>query len=279
MNDEDIKKKVRERYGRAASTGVSCCAPSAAGGCCGGTAKAEEVASFKVGYSAEELAKIPGDADLGLGCGNPSALAGLRAGETVLDLGAGAGIDCFLASKKVGRRGRVIGVDMTPEMIERARKNARTSGLANVEFRLGEIENLPVADGAVDVIISNCVVNLSTDKPRVFREAFRVLKPGGRMMVSDLALLKPLPAAVRKSVELYVSCVAGALLKEDYLAVIRGAGFEGVEVVSEKAYPLDLVFDDPDARRTADRLGLPTEKIADLAASVVSLNIRAEKRP
>jgi arsenite methyltransferase len=276
--DDEIRKKVRERYAQAAGTGSSCCAPAKAG-CCGGGEPEPlgEQASLKVGYSPEELAGVPEEANLGLGCGNPSALADLREGETVLDLGAGAGIDCFLAARKVGPRGRVIGVDMTAEMVERARANVRTSGLANVEFRLGEIEHLPVADGSVDVIISNCVVNLSTDKARVFREALRVLRPGGRMMISDLALLKPLPEAIRKSVELYVSCVAGTLLKDDYLGVIREAGFGAVEVVGEKAFPPELILDNPDARRIAEQHGLSADDLADTVGSVVSLNIRAEK--
>lgn len=180
---------------------------------------------------------IPAEANLGLGCGNPTALAGLKPGETVLDLGSGAGIDCFLAARRVGPTGRVIGVDMTPEMIDRARANARRGGFSNVEFRLGEIENLPLADSSVDVIISNCVINLSTDKPRVFREAFRVLRPGGRLLVSDLVLTSPLPAAVSQSLDAYVACVAGALTREDYLSAITAAGFKNIEVVTEKNFP------------------------------------------
>jgi ubiquinone/menaquinone biosynthesis C-methylase UbiE len=187
------------------------------------------------GYSAEELQAIPEQARMGLGCGNPTALASLREGEVVLDLGAGGGIDCFLAAIAVGKAGKVIGVDMTPEMLHRAREIAGNGGYDNVEFRLGEIENLPVADGTGDVVISNCVINLSTDKSRVFGEAYRVLKPGGRLMVSDIVLTKELPDDVRKSLAAYAGCVAGALLKEDYLAAIAGAGFESVEVVSEQS--------------------------------------------
>jgi arsenite methyltransferase len=191
--------------------------------------------AMQIGYSAEELQSIPEEARMGLGCGNPTALASLKEGEVVLDLGAGGGIDCFLASVAVGKTGRVIGVDMTPEMLHRARENARNGSYDNVEFRLGEIENLPVADGTVDVVISNCVINLSPDKARVFNEAYRVLKPGGRVMVSDMVLTRELPENVRNSLAAYAGCVAGASLKEDYLATITKAGFEDVEVVSEQS--------------------------------------------
>ena len=189
-----------------------------------------------VGYSAEELQAIPEEARMGLGCGNPTALASLKEGEVVLDLGAGGGIDCFLAAVAVGETGRVIGVDMTPEMLHRARENARNGGYDNVEFRLGEIENLPLADSTVDAVISNCVVNLSPDKARVFKEAYRVLKPGGRVMVSDIVLTRELPEDIRNSLAAYAGCVAGASLKEDYLATIAKAGFENVEIVSEQSY-------------------------------------------
>ena len=192
--------------------------------------------AMAVGYSAEELQAIPEEARMGLGCGNPTALASLKEGEVVLDLGAGGGIDCFLAAVAVGKTGKIIGVDMTPEMLHRARDNARQGGYDNVEFRLGEIENLPVADSTVDAVISNCVVNLAPDKARVFKEAYRVLKPGGRVMVSDIVLTRELPDDIRSSLAAYAGCVAGALLKEDYLATIAGAGFENIEVVSEQAY-------------------------------------------
>ncbi len=210
----------------------SCCAPQGAMGaasCC----SPQGAASQAVGYSAEELGSIPEGANMGLGCGNPAALASLEKGEVVLDLGAGGGIDCFLAADAVGEEGSVIGVDMTPEMVEKARENARKGGYKNVDFRLGEIENLPVADNTVDAVISNCVINLSPDKPQVFKEAYRTLKPGGRVMVSDIVLLKELPEHIKSSVEAYAGCVAGASRKEDYLAAIATAGFNDVEVVSE----------------------------------------------
>jgi arsenite methyltransferase len=277
VKDNDIKKHVRDRYARAAKTSSSCCGPVSSP-CCGGQSDVSQgQASRKVGYSPEELAAVPEDANLGLGCGNPTALAGLKPGETVLDLGSGAGIDCFLAAKKVGPSGRAIGVDMTPEMIDRARENARKNGIANVEFRLGEIENLPVADDTVDVILSNCVINLSTDKPRVFREAFRVLRPGGRMMVSDLALKKPLPQAIRGSVEAYVACIAGAMVKDEYLGAIRDAGFKKVEIVSEKTFPAELVLEDSLAPEIVKKLKIPQKELKEHISSVLSLNVSASK--
>jgi arsenite methyltransferase len=277
VKDTEIKKQVRDRYAAAAKTSSSCCG-QVSSPCCGGASNLDQdKASQMVGYSAEELAAIPEDANLGLGCGNPTALAGLKPGETVLDLGSGAGIDCFLAAKKVGPSGRVIGVDMTPEMVDRARENARKNGAANVEFRLGEIENLPAADGSVDVIISNCVINLSTDKPRVFREAFRVLRPGGRVMVSDLVLRKPLPQAIRESVEAYVACIAGALVKDEYLDAIRAAGFEDVAVVQEKGFPAELVLEDTLAPEVLRKLKIPRRELEEHVSSVLSLNVAASK--
>ena len=231
---DDPRATVREKYGAIAEGRKpdGCCST----GCCSG---GDEVLS-EIGYSDAQAAAIPEGANLGLGCGNPLAHADVRAGETVLDLGSGAGIDCFLATKEVGPGGHVIGVDMTPAMIEKARANARKGGYANVEFRLGEIEHLPVADASVDVVISNCVVNLSPDKPRAFREAFRALKPGGRLVVSDLVLVRPLSPELQRNVDLYVGCVAGAAMKSEYLDFIRAAGFEAVEVAAESGYSVGL---------------------------------------
>lgn len=275
VRKQDIKKAVRERYAGAARTGGSCCGQASP--CCGQTVSAAET-GLMVGYSKDELKALPGGANLGLGCGNPTALAGLRRGEVVLDLGSGAGVDCFLAARKVGPEGRVIGVDMTPEMIDRARTNAVKGGYNNVEFRLGEIENLPVADAGVDVIISNCVINLSTDKPRVFREAFRVLRDGGRLLVSDLVLKKPLPAEISGSLDAYVACVAGAMVREDYLAAIKEAGFVGIEVLSEKGYPAELLLEEALAREMSIRLGVPFDKLMERLSSVLSISVRAEKQ-
>jgi SAM-dependent methyltransferase len=219
---------------------------------------------------------VPDGANLGLGCGNPLAHAELKEGEVVVDLGSGAGFDCFLAARKVGPSGRVIGVDMTPEMIERARANARKGGYSNVEFRLGEIEHLPVADNFAGMIISNCVINLSTDKPQVFREALRVLKAGGRLMVSDLVLLRPLPESVRASVEAYAGCISGAMLKEDYLGAMTEAGFREVELVGEAPYSIGS--SNPDASELAALAeGLPAEEAAAAAGPVVSIQVRAVK--
>ncbi len=275
MKKDEIKRKVRNRYAEAATRDSSCCGPSSCG--CAETGLDEQKASQRIGYTAEDLSKVPDESNLGLGCGNPTAIAGLKEGETVLDLGAGAGIDCFLAANKVGPSGRVIGVDMTPEMVDRARENARQSGYTNVEFRLGEIENLPAADNSVDVVISNCVINLSPEKDRVFREAFRVLKPGGRMFVSDLVLRKPLPEALRESAEVYTACVAGAMLRDDYLREIRAAGFGDLEVVSESSFPADLVLEDPAASEVIHKLKVSHEELVDALNSVISLNVKAVK--
>jgi SAM-dependent methyltransferase len=232
---EDIRTVVREKYGAIAERGGTCCdeGTGCGCGCVSDTLSA-------IGYSAEETRAIPEGANLGLGCGNPLAYAAARPGETVLDLGAGGGIDCFLAAREVGPSGRVIGVDMTPAMIERARANAAKSGATNVEFRLGEIEHLPVADASVDLVISNCVINLSPRKPQVFAEAFRALKPGGRIVVSDLVLTRPLPPALQQRVDLLVGCVAGASLRDDYLRMMREAGFAAVEIADESGYDVGL---------------------------------------
>ncbi len=218
-SQDTVRAAVREVYGRAASGG-------AVPGCCGTTPGA----SLQLGYTPEDLAAVPQGADLGLGCGNPQAVAALRPGETVLDLGSGAGFDCFLAAKQVGPSGRVIGVDMTPAMVSKARSNAERVQAKNVEFRLGEIEHLPVADGSVDVILSNCVINLSPDKEAVFREALRVLRPGGRLAISDVVATAPLPQDIRGQLEAFTGCIAGAAGIEEHERVLRAAGFEDVRV-------------------------------------------------
>jgi len=233
--------------------------------------------SREIGYTDRELGSVPEGADLGLGCGNPVALASLKEGETVLDLGSGGGLDSFLAANKVGATGRVIGVDMTPEMIDRARRNASKEKYRNVEFRLGEIENLPVADSSVDAILSNCVINLSLDKGRVFKEAFRVLRPGGRLMVSDIVLLKDLPRAVKDSVAAYVGCIAGALRKETYLNHIRAAGFKDVEIVGESIFPVGQTCDDSSIKETAKSLGITVEKMNEIAKTIASIKVKAIK--
>jgi arsenite methyltransferase len=274
VKQDDVKKVVREGYAKVAKGSGSCCGPASS--CCGAAPAAKET-SRRVGYSDEEIAAAPDGANLGLGCGNPLALASLKQGETVLDLGSGAGFDCFLAAKQVGSRGRVIGVDMTPEMLDKARENARTAGVANVEFRLGEIENLPVADNTADAVISNCVINLAPDKKRVFAEAFRALKPGGRLMVSDLVLTAPLPKAVQDSVSAYVGCLAGASLKADYLKAIELAGFENVQVASEEPFPLDMIVSDPTAQAVVKDLKVTPQEAGRIASTVVSVKVSARK--
>ena len=262
----DIRIAVREKYGEIAE-GRSC-------GCgCGCSLDQPEKADMwahataldQIGYTAEQKAAVPEGANLGLGCGNPVALADVKPGETVLDLGSGAGIDCFLAAREVGPTGHVIGVDMTPAMVERARANAAKGDYPNVEFRLGEIEHLPVADASIDLIVSNCVINLSPDKPRVFREALRVLKPGGRVLVSDLVLTRPLSPALANDVGLYVGCVAGASLRADYLGMMRAAGFAEVEVVAESGYEVGVDSLAPDAKER------------EAFAAVTSIKVRARK--
>jgi SAM-dependent methyltransferase len=277
MDDEKIKKAVREGYARVAREQSSCCGPKSASSCCGGASSAETI-SKSVGYSDKEMTEVPEGSNLGLGCGNPTALASLAEGEIVLDLGSGAGFDCFLAANRVGETGRVIGVDMTPEMIEKARGNARRDGYTNVEFRLGEIENLPAADRSVDVVISNCVINLAPDKKRVFAEAFRALKPGGRLMVSDLVLEKELPEYIKNSVSAYVGCLSGAMRKSDYLAAIEAAGFANVRIVEEKSFPIDDMLNDTTARALLDEMKTPVDKLGrDVRETVTSVNVSAIK--
>lgn len=247
-NEADkIKKIVRDGYAKALSQKNSCCSSSP---CCGGVTQAEDT-SKKVGYSDSELNAVPEGANLGFGCGNPVALASLKEGDVVLDLGSGAGFDAFLSAQRVGKTGRVIGVDMTPEMVAKAQENAKKGNYTNLEFRLGEIEKLPVENNSIDVIISNCVINLSPDKETVFKEAYRVLKAGGRLMVSDLVLAKDLPQEIKDSVEAYVGCLAGAIKKEEYLRFIEQAGFQGIKIISESSYPVDAMFDNLEAAQDA----------------------------
>ncbi|MBU1912922.1 MAG: arsenite methyltransferase [Candidatus Omnitrophica bacterium] len=258
-NRKDIKEYVKEGYGRIAQQEGLCCPTSS---CCGSTNQAQDI-SKAVGYSDSEMSAVPEGANLGLGCGNPVAIASLKEGEAVLDLGSGAGFDAFLASPRVGEKGRVIGVDMTPEMIKKACANAKKGNYRNVEFRLGEIEKLPVEDNFVDVIISNCVINLSPDKRSVFKEAFRVLKPGGRLMVSDLVLVKDLPDAIKESIEAYVGCLAGAVMKNEYIRFIENAGFKDIKIINQSNYPVDAMVCD--------------KGINNIADSVVSIKIHAIK--
>jgi SAM-dependent methyltransferase len=274
MKEEKAKKIVRNRYAKVAKTNGSCCASNVS--CC--SAPTDSHVSKMIGYSEDEMSQVPEGANLGLGCGNPTALASLKEGERVLDLGSGAGFDCFLAAKKVGKKGKVIGVDMTSEMLDKARANARKGKYTNVEFRLGEIENLPVADSSVDVIISNCVINLAPNKKRVFEEAFRVLAPNGRLLVSDIVLLKELPEAIQKNVEAYAGCIAGAEIKDKYIELIRKAGFQDVKILQEKVYPLDYIISEPETKEAINRLGVTLEEVREAANSVVSISVSASKQ-
>lgn len=270
-NDPDaLRRAVAAGYARIAESGEPGCCSSGCGCGCGAPADI----SREVGYRDDDLAAIPAGADLGLGCGNPIALADLRPGETVLDLGSGAGMDAFLAASKVGPGGRVIGVDMTPAMLARARRNAELGGHANVEFREGLIEALPLDDASVDAILSNCVINLSPQKDRVFREARRVLRPGGRMVVSDLVLEAELPAAIAERIDATVGCIGNASLRADYLRTAREAGFGSVEILKEGSYGASVAADSPLARDVARDTGLPPSRIAELLGGVTSLTLR-----
>ncbi|HET7831574.1 MAG TPA: arsenite methyltransferase [Gallionella sp.] len=260
-NHDEVRRTVRQTYGQIASTEGACgCGPT----CCSDSATPADAkaASQGLGYSSEDVNSIPEGANMGLGCGNPQAIAALKPGETVLDLGSGGGFDCFLAAHQVGETGTVIGVDMTPEMISKARQNAQKGDYRNVEFRLGEIEHLPVADGTVDVIISNCVINLSPDKSQVFRDAFRVLKSGGRLAISDIVASAVLPDEIKRDLTLYSGCMAGASPIAELEEMMRSAGFEQVSVAPK------------DASREFIREWAPGRKIEDF---VVSAQIEAVK--
>ncbi len=266
-NDADeLRERVREGYTRVAERR--------------GEADAEraDATARRIGYSDEQLEAVPEGANLGVGCGNPTAIDRLQPGETVVDLGSGAGMDAFLAARQVGPGGHVIGVDMTDAMLEKARENARKTGLADtVEFRKGNIEALPVEDESVDAIISNCVVNLSPQKDRVYAEAHRVLRPGGRIMISDVVLERPLPEAVLHSIDAYIGCVGGASLRHEYLETIEKAGFRDVRVEREASFVNAISFDDPAVREAMARLEISEEEAKGYADSVTSLHIFARK--
>ena len=280
--DERIKEAVRQTYGDIARRldeepgRASCCGPQQCTCCCGPSQAAPEVVGVSAGlYSADETDDLPDTVTkISLGCGNPTAIAELQAGEVVLDLGSGGGIDCFLAASKVGPEGRVIGLDMTTDMIKLARRNAKKMGMTNVEFRYGEMEDIPLPDNSVDIIISNCVINLSPDKDAVFGEAYRVLRPGGRMSVSDIVLHGELPQAVRDRLDVWASCIAGALEEADYLDRIRAAGFGEVEVLSRGYLEIGETVDWEDAQALLAEVGVSP---SDLDCKVASINVRAHK--
>jgi arsenite methyltransferase len=266
VKNDEIRAAVRQNYGRiAVSQGAGCgCSPSSSSSSCCGTpanVTAEDI-SLGLGYTKEDLTAVPEGANLGLGCGNPQAIASLKSGETVLDLGSGGGFDCFLAARAVGEKGYVIGVDMTPEMVSKSRQNAEKIGYANIDFRLGEMENLPVADGIADVIISNCVINLSPEKERVFSEAFRVLKPGGRLAISDVVTTIELPEDIKNDMVFYTGCIAGASSIQTIESILNKIGFDNIQIKPKAE------------SKTFIRNWMPGTKIEDY---VVSASIEAVK--
>lgn len=270
MDKERVHEVVKSGYAAVARQSGGCCGPAPTG------PHADTAA--RIGYSEDDITGAAADANLGLGCGNPTALASLKAGETVVDLGSGAGFDALLSAERLGPEGRFIGVDMTPEMLERARTNAVNAGHARtVEFREGLIENLPVASESADVVISNCVINLSPDKAQVFREAYRVLKPGGRLAVSDIVLSQPLPENIAKMAATWIACVGGASTEEEYLGQMRDAGFENIQYTRKPAGPLlTPSLQDPMWKAAVELIG--EERIKQLADTVFSYSITAEKK-
>ena len=272
----DVKAIVKEKYGEAAlkvisGSGNACCGSSPS--CCSG---GDPITTNL--YSALQKSELPETAVLAsLGCGNPTALAELKPGETVLDLGSGGGIDVLLSARRVSPGGKAYGLDMTDEMLALARENQKKVGVENVEFLKGEIENIPLPDNSVDVIISNCVINLSTDKARVFAEAFRVLKPGGRLMVSDIVLLKELPEIIKKSVAAYVGCVSGSVMKDDYLRLIKKAGFKEVSIEAESHFPIDCLANDPSAIAIVKDANISPEKLEEAVNAVASIKVKGVK--
>jgi len=276
-NTGDIRLAVRKRYGQLAKRYNLCRCGLIGTSCCSSPSTSTQNLSEAIGYSKEQIKSVPEGANMGLGCGNPIAHASLMKGDTVLDLGSGAGFDCFLAAQAVGENGKVIGIDMTPEMVAKAQENARKGGYSNVEFRLGEIEKLPVDDKSIDVILSNCVINLSPDKEKIFAEAFRVLKPGGKIMISDIVLLAPLPESLKSSLEAYVGCVAGAALKDEYLSAIKNAGLINVKVVEESSFATENILNDPIVLSVLEKAKLSVEDIDNLGRSILSIRVFGEK--
>ncbi|MFH1454134.1 MAG: arsenite methyltransferase [Armatimonadota bacterium] len=274
MDKNKLKEIVKEGYSKVAKNSTSCC--SCQDTCCGSSAQAEYL-SKNIGYSDEEVKAVPDGANLGLGCGNPLAFVSIKEGDTVLDLGSGAGFDAFLAANKVGKTGKVIGIDMTPDMIKKAKLNAEKGGYNNVEFRLGEIEALPVSDNSVDMIISNCVINLSPEKDKVFNEAFRVLKPGGTLMVSDIVLLKELPEFVKNSIEAYIGCLSGAIMIDDYINLIKNTGFNKVKILEETQFPIDFMANDPTAQTIMKNFNKTIDDLKSIALSIASIKVSAVK--
>jgi SAM-dependent methyltransferase len=275
MQDEEIKEVVREQYSKVALSDDQNCGCGC--GCGGPEMGTNDLVSKAIGYSDEDINTVPEGSNLGLGCGNPIALASLKEGETVVDLGSGAGFDAFLASKKVGKSGKVIGVDMTPAMLSKARKNAKQGNYENVEFRMGEIEHLPVSDGSVDAIISNCVINLVPDKSQVFRDAYRVLKPGGRLMISDIVLTKELPDFIQDSIEAYTGCISGAILKDNYTKLMQESGFQDVKIQGEVSFPVDFLLYSKEINEIVEKHNVTLKELKEIAKNIVSIKVSAYK--
>lgn len=276
MNNEQIQKNVKSGYADIVKRNTKKSFLPNIFQCCDPKEIATDIGK-KIGYSEEELKNVPEDANLGIGCGNPTALASIKKGETILDLGSGAGFDCFLASRETGEAGKVIGVDITPEMVAQAKKNAEKGNYKNIEFKVGEIENLPVESNSVDLIISNCVINLSNQKEQVFKEAFRVAKPSGRIMISDIILLNDLPDYVKNSVEGHIACLAGAVRKEDYINAITKAGFTEISIDKQAPFPIELMLNDPIAEKIVRENNLTEKEIKDIVNSIASISISAKK--
>jgi arsenite methyltransferase len=279
ISPDEIRTFVKNRYGEIAKGQGGCCDPKAGSmlGCCGDSPQHVQEIGTKIGYNATQLSQVPQGANLGLGCGNPTAINTLQPGEVVLDLGSGAGMDVFLAATQVGPTGKVIGVDMTEEMIEKAKENTERSSTTNVEFRLGTIESLPVEDESVDAIISNCVINLSPEKAVVFKEAFRVLNPGGRLMISDIVLEQPLPKPIAQSIAAYAGCIAGAEIKDRYLTMIKDAGFDEIRAVSKGSFAGLVSESDPLVSQAMDELGVTFEQVSEVLSGVTSMEVFARK--
>ena len=275
MNKEEFKTKIKTGYAnilkrtteKSKTSFFQCCNPED---------MTKEVGR-KIGYSEEQLDKVPENSNLGVGCGNPLAFTSITKGETILDLGSGAGFDCFIASEETGENGKVIGVDFTPEMVKQATINAKKANYNNVEFKIGEIENLPIEDNSIDLIISNCVINLSNQKEKVFEEAFRVAKQGGRLMISDLILLKELPDYIKNSVEGHIACISGTVHKEDYINALEKAGFSNVKIDKEQIFPMELFISDPLAKKIVTENNLSEKEIKDIINSIASVSISATK--
>ncbi len=273
IKEREIKRAVKEGYARIAKQATSYYSSRS---CCGCGDIPEEI-SKRMGYSDEEISAVPPESNMGLGCGNPVALASLKEGEVVLDMGAGGGFDCFLASSRVGTSGMVIGVDITSEMVDRARANARKGGYTNIDFRQGDLENMPVADIYVDVVISNCAINLIPNKNMVFREAFRVLKPGGRLAISDVVLTRELPEFVKTSSKAYIGCLAGAIMKEEYLQTLKSVGFSEIDVVAESSFPVESLLCETAGSSVIEMPSISAEQLKEVADSVLSIKVRAVK--